>query len=205
MKKLLILIPLIISFAYSATLLPTNRSKNMNIDRRLHSNNIDNKLLNQAIFLETNNQRIKHGVKPLKFSPFLSNVSQYHSNDMVKNNFLGHKSSKGKPFSKRMKMNSVPGGRLSENCALSFGIEYDSKSKIRFNGKGNFKKNGKKINYRTYRGAAKNIVTNLMNSAGHRKNILDKKVNNIGIATSFYKKSSFNDILSIKTTQIFSR
>ena len=205
MKKILFTILLIITNINSSTEIKTTILKTNNTNTRLNITNLDQSLLSYAIFLETNRERAKYSIPPLSYMPKLSNVALYHSKEMVKNNYLGHNDKNGNGFSKRMRMHNLPKTRLSENCALSFGIEYDSKCKIRFNGSGNFKKNGKQIPYRTYRSAAKNIVSNLMNSAGHRKNILDKKVNKVGVGVVFYNKSSFNNILTIKTTQIFSK
>lgn len=194
MKKILLLNLLLLSFSFGASL-----------NSKINPSNPDTKLLSYAVFLETNTQREKYGVHPLIYTPQLSAVAKYHSNEMVKYNFLGHNDKNGNSFSKRMRYHKLPRTRLSENCATSFGIEYNGHSKIMFKGLGKFKKNGKIIPVRTYRSAAKNIVNNLINSKGHRKNILDSKMNKIGVGTSFYIKKDFNNMLAIKTTQIFSK
>lgn len=212
MKKLLILLVGFFSL-YGAEILPVLKSDkvltdpsyyNKSINKTINYKFIDSNLLNIAIFHHVNIERKKKGLSPLKYSNELSKFAEFHSDEMCQYEFTGHQDKDNNNFHERLVKHGLVGSIMSENCATSFGLEYNGGGRqISFNGKGKFKDKGEPIKIRTYLGAAKNIVLNFMNSKGHRDNILHKNLKSIGIGTSFYLNTKFNNMLTIKTTLLF--
>jgi uncharacterized protein YkwD len=99
----------------------------------------------------------------------LSKAARYHAKDAGKNNIVGHTSSNGTTMSKRLPKYVEGWQRLAENC--SYG--YDE---------------------------AVNIVAQLLQdddvpSLGHRKNILSKDLQFIGVAIAPHSKYRFNCVM----------
>ncbi|MCM6775571.1 CAP domain-containing protein [Nocardia sp. CDC159] len=100
----------------------------------------------------TNAERAKAGCQPLKAENRLTQAAQGHSEDMAKNNFFDHNSSKGSPGD-RIAATGYKARTWAENIAMG---------------------------YRD----AKDVVNGWMNSPGHRANILNCGLREIGVGVA---------------------
>ncbi len=64
-----------------------------------------------------NELRLSKGRKELQLSPELNAAAQVHSEDMAKNNFIGHSGSDNSNFSTRIRRKNYPGSPVAENVA----------------------------------------------------------------------------------------
>lgn len=96
-----------------------------------------------------NEERNKHGLKPLKADPELTRVARAHSNDMFTKGYFAHESLDGRSPFDRMKEAYVKFSIAGENLALAQTLEI--------------------------------AHINLMNSPGHRANILHPSFGRLGI------------------------
>ncbi|WP_164997798.1 CAP domain-containing protein [Methanolobus psychrotolerans] len=110
-----------------------------------------------------NNERLNYGLEPLSFNPVLTQVAREHSKEMIEEDYFSHNSYDGTPFSERIKDVGYPIYRIAENIAMNY---------------------------------PPNVVKaheNLMNSAGHRANILSANYNEIGIGIWVGEYSSYSN------------
>jgi uncharacterized protein YkwD len=96
-----------------------------------------------------NKERIKHGLKPLKFDPDLVPVARAHSQDMFAKGYFAHDNLDGKDPFDRMRAAGIHFQSAGENLALAQTVEI--------------------------------AHVNLMNSPGHRANILNPSFGRLGI------------------------
>lgn len=139
----------------------------------------DARLLNAAVFYETNRQRVLHGGKTYQYEYNLEVCAQNHTYDMITCNFYSHES-------------VVPGKKTVPDRFQQLGIEYRSYAE--------------NIQYCpiesdwTYEDCAKALVNNWMNSPVHRRNILNANYSYLGCGTGLYSRGGF---IYIKSTQNF--
>lgn len=138
----------------------------------------DARLLNAAIFYETNRQRSLYGMAEFKYHQNLEVCAQSHSEDMANWDFFSHES----PVSGKRTMTD----RMSQvgfvNLWMAENISYHD------------------VSNRTYSDLAKSIVDSWMNSPGHRANILNERYRYLGAGTA---KCYYNDYFYVKSTQNF--
>ena len=138
----------------------------------------DARLLNAAIFYETNRQRSLYGMAEFKYHQNLEVCAQSHSEDMANWDFFSHES----PVSGKRTMTD----RMREvgfvNLWMAENISYHD------------------VSNRTYSDLAKSIVDSWMNSPGHRANILNERYRYLGAGTA---KCYYNDYFYVKSTQNF--
>jgi uncharacterized protein YkwD len=104
----------------------------------------------ESLMLElVNKERIKHGLKPLKFDPDLVPVARAHSQDMFAKGYFAHDNLDGKDPFDRMRAAGIHFQSAGENLALAQTVEI--------------------------------AHVNLMNSPGHRANILNPSFGRLGI------------------------
>ena len=96
-----------------------------------------------------NEERQKHGLKPLQADPEMLQVARAHSQDMFANGYFAHDNLEGKDPFDRMRAANVRFGAAGENLALAQTVEI--------------------------------AHVNLMNSPGHRANILSPSFGRVGI------------------------
>jgi uncharacterized protein YkwD len=106
-------------------------------------------LLEAKMLEMVNEERVKAGLKPLKFDAELVPVARNHSQDMFVRGYFAHINPEGKDPFERMKDNNVKFRAAGENLALAQTLEI--------------------------------AHTNLMNSPGHRANILNPSFGRVGI------------------------
>jgi uncharacterized protein YkwD len=108
----------------------------------------------QALFNATNNARAQNGMGPLGASGCVTYVAQIRSQDMAANNYFSHTSPNGSTAFTLMDQYNVPYGWAGENLARN--------------------------NYPS--GEAVSVaIRDLMNSPGHRANILSGNYTHMGI------------------------
>lgn len=104
----------------------------------------------EAQMLElVNEERVKHGLKPVQADPELTLVARAHSRDMFGRGYFAHVNPDGRDPFDRMKQANVRFVSAGENLALAQTLEI--------------------------------AHTNLMNSPGHRANILNASFGRLGI------------------------
>tara|TARA_B100002052_G_scaffold245832_1_gene231730 strand:- start:628 stop:1359 length:732 start_codon:yes stop_codon:yes gene_type:complete len=160
-----------------------------NFDNIIDVKNIDYPLLHAAVFYCTNIERVKRGLKPLKWKLNLEVAAYNHSKDMVKRNFYDHLSNK--KIEKRYKSAGILNPYFAENIAAEFAIKYKAgkgyythEKNSSLNGEYRFSYNDDEsdlIPFHSYLSFAKKLVKGWMNSSGHRKNILLKNGLELGI------------------------
>lgn len=104
-----------------------------------------------------NNRRTRRGLPRLRINNRLSKAAKWHTHDMVRRNYFGHVSSRGRDVVDRLYRTHYLGGRFAwsvgENLAWGSG----------------------------WRGTPREIVRSWMNSPGHRANMLNRSYREIGI------------------------
>ena len=145
--------------------------------------------MHAAVFYCTNIERVKRGLKPLKWNLNLEIAAYNHSKDMVKRNFFDHLSKK--KIEKRYKSAGILNPRFAENIATEFAIKYKAgkayythEKNSSINGEFRFSYNDNEselLPFHSYLSFAKELVKGWMNSSGHRKNILSKYGLELGI------------------------
>jgi uncharacterized protein YkwD len=176
---------------------------------RIDMSRIDYPLLHAAIFYETNRRRALNALPEFGHSPALEVAAKGHSDDMVKYGFFDHTSFvKGKEtMQKRLALAGIVNAASAENIAESFGIEYSAGKTVytpdQNGGYFSYSYKGKKIENHTYLGFAKAVLSQWMNSPGHRANILTRGYKYLGTGASHYVKKDFYDMDYFKCTQNF--
>ena len=170
-----------------------------NFDNIIDVKNIDYPLLHAAVFYCTNIERVKRGLKPLKWNLNLEIAAYNHSKDMVKRNFYDHLSNK--KIEKRYKSAGILNPYFAENIAEIFAIKYKAgkgyythEKNSSINGEFRFSYNDDEselLPFHSYLSFAKILVKGWMNSSGHRKNILLKNGLELGIGVYFKNKNGF--------------
>ncbi len=179
-------------------------------NQKLDPDAIDYPLANAAIFFMTNEVRVKNGLTPLEYSQELEIAAWHHSRLMVEKNFFSHTNSRDngrRDPSSRGKLAGITNPSLAENIAESFGINYRPGSPIYpknvEKGEFSYSANGPLIESHTYISLAESLLTQWMNSSGHRSNILSKSALQLGCGVYFYRDRSFYNIFKCRATQNF--
>jgi uncharacterized protein YkwD len=164
--------------------------------------------LNAVIFYLTNEIRIKHNLKELKYEPLLEKSATIHSGNMVKQDFFDHINTKSTTFrtpDDRARFVGISNPFLAENIIESFMLQYKAGKQVYTGGKGIFKNkpNGEPIKAHTYLTLGESLLKDWMNSPHHRSNILSKDALQLGCGTAFFLKKDFNDMPSVMATQNF--
>jgi uncharacterized protein YkwD len=104
-----------------------------------------------------NNRRVKRGLPRLRINHRLSKAAMWHTHDMVRRNYFGHVSKRGRDVVDRLRRTRYLGGKFSwavgENLAWGSGPL----------------------------GTPRKIVRAWMRSAGHRRNMLNPRYREMGI------------------------
>lgn len=102
---------------------------------------------------ELNAERARHGLAPLRADPQLASIARAYAREMLRRHFFGHVTPDGTTIAQRLQLAAYHYKHAGENLAYGTGVEGDV-------------------------GAA---VTHLMESAGHRANILERNFTRVGI------------------------
>lgn len=110
----------------------------------------------QSIYKQVNEQRVKAGLAPLSYSSTMQSYARDKSVDMGKNNYFSHTNKQGKRTVDYLKADGVPFTSWGENIAYIGGVTDPT-------------------------ALANQFMTNWMNSPGHRANILSPNFTSIGV------------------------
>ena len=186
------------------------RNNNL-FQQRINYKNIDYPLLHAAIFYVTNEKRIKHGLKALKFTLPLEIAAYNHSKRMVLKRFFSHNdpnSSKRRKPANRARLAGIKNPKIAENITTSCAIRYKAgRSAYKRSGRGNlsYTPKGRIIPWHTYLSFGENIVRQWMNSPGHRRNILSKKALQHGCGVYFFWRRNFPMFKGTQNFQWFNK
>lgn len=178
------------------------------LSQTLSKNRINRALLENVIFLLTNEQRVIEGIEPLDWDKDLQKSARIYSENMADRQVLSHDSDTPglETISARLKSSGI---RLSnttvgENLAVDFvkqisGIPFQVEIK---HGRRIFinADTGRPIKNHTYLSFARETVQHWMSSPGHRKNLLSPDFQSLGVGlrTAIYK-----DFDAVYVTQHF--
>ena len=171
-------------------------------------------LMNAAVFYHTNKYRISKGKQALAFSAALRDAAVYHSLRMVEQGFYDHTNRRigsMRTVVERAQYFGYPNGFVGENIDKEFFIDYRSGT--------NYSprmENGHMQYYAikgdalvplpilTYDQLAENLLTEWINSAGHRKNMLmsEYKYLGLGLIPDFQNLDK-QQIPEVLATQVF--
>ena len=157
---------------------------------------INQSLLDAAIRAEVNFHRCRAGRSALDAGgSSLTRVAQGHSKWMAKTQILSHKSTvPGRAsLSQRVKATGARFRTGSENIGFVHRYQIDNKRfRILNSSACQFASyEGQSLDAHSYASLARHAVNLWMNSPGHRKNILDKRVKAVSTAVAFDPKAQY--------------
>jgi uncharacterized protein YkwD len=175
----------------------------------INFNDIDYKLLQAAIFFETNYQRSLNNLSPLEFNQSLETAANEHAKDMTTYKFFSHSSpvSGKETVGKRAEKAGFGWSCVGENIAQNFAIEYSAGTPVftpnQNGGYFSYEYKGDPILPHTYMGFAQAVVQQWMDSPGHRNNILSSSYKYMGMGCSHYQNSGFYMMDMFNAVQVF--
>jgi uncharacterized protein YkwD len=162
--------------------------------QRIDPARLDRTLLEQTLIYFTNQERLKHSLKNCSYEVKLWEAARAHSEEMNRLDYFAHESPvrKNRLLDDRMKNAGMWTTTKSIFFGENIGVDYFlAISGVPFYER---KTNGRTlyldsrtddpIGYQTYWEFAQKMVKNWMDSPGHRKNILKKEFDRIGIGAS---------------------
>ena len=157
----------------------------------IEPDSINFELLEYAIFLQTNLQRQRLGLWPLKFEPRAQQAARSHSEEMVTLDYFSHTSPAPKNQTLKMRMSRVGlrQGTAGENIAIHPVFKKQEilveKGLLQSDLPRDFWRNqGVHFSYDEF---AKTLVELWMNSPGHRYNILSRHFRFLGVGCALGK------------------
>jgi len=156
---------------------------------------LDVELLEWAVFHETNIQRQRLGLSSINFDSRLQDAARQHSSEMVRLQYFDHDSPVDgfETVAKRLTRHGISSGFGGENIAIHPAVKKDG-FVFRISGapeetRSCWRNSGKHYTYMEF---AKDLVRRWLNSAPHRRNILNRgyKFVGIGAVPSRYQDSS---------------
>lgn len=157
---------------------------------------INQKLLDDAVRAEVNYHRCRVGLPELKSAgAALAKQARLHSRWMAKSQQLTHRSTVpgAATLKQRVKASGVDYRTGSENIGMVHRYQIDNRRfKILSAGECKFLSyQGQSLPAHSYASLARHIVELWMNSPGHRKNILDRRVTKVSTAVAFDPKAQY--------------
>ena len=157
-----------------------NFSKLEEINQTINLDKIDYPLLHATIFFLTNKERAKRKKEIISWNKNLEIAAFNHSKMMAELNFFSHSSKikKRKEPEDRAKIAGITNPFIAENIAKTPLYPQD-----------------------TYLSLSKKIVTQWMNSPGHKSNILSKEAIELGVGVFIIKESEVNYVYATQNFQ----
>lgn len=155
------------------------------LSRPMDPAGVDQWLFDEAVRAAVNAERCSRGIRPLAADPALARAATHHSGDMALRGFFDHVSPVPGRGSLRDRYREVGAdhARVAENIAeislFDFGgrhFHVRDRAACRFS----LSPNGPDVPVHTYAGAAGSLVALWMESAGHRRNLLDPALTHHG-------------------------
>lgn len=172
-------------------------------------NHFDETLLIKEIYRHTNKARDAYNLSLFLWNDTLTYTAHDHSQDMVNNHYIAHISPKEENRTLQKRLENHGFHFTNHTFAENIGVNYmlDIAGRSYYEKSGWFDKpvyidynTGETIDYQTYDHFAKTIVDQWMKSPGHRKNILNPQMQQIGIGAIQGKYQNFD---AIYVTQVF--
>ena len=157
---------------------------------------INQSLLDATIRAEVNFHRCRAGLPKVgDAGKSLARQAQKHSTWMARSQQLTHRSTVpgAATLKQRVKAAGIPFRTGSENIGMVHRYQIDNR-RFKIVDARNCKfasKSGKALPAHSYASLSRHIVDLWMNSPGHRKNILDRKVNKVSTAVAFDPKAQY--------------
>lgn len=172
MKKLIPLFLCFLTYAFNNDVSANNFIYPNDLEQRMNNeiilNSIDIVLLENSVIYLSNQYRLQKGKKVLTYNKQLSHAAYLHSSQMVEHNFFNHIN----PYNKTL--------RDIENRAKYVGYKnYETLSENILYGYIDIEEVG------SYKDLATLILNNFIESKGHKDNLLDYKINEIGCGIAF--------------------
>lgn len=157
--------------------------------KTIPTKNINQKLFGEALATEANYFRCKSGRKPVAHNVKLTSVAAPHSKWMAQKKKLSHKGAQS--FKRRMRGSGVKFKTAAENIAAFDRFSFPKgKFKVRNAAACKFStQSGKAIPAHTYASLARTVVAGWSKSSGHKKNLLNRRVNQAGGGVWFDHKA----------------
>ncbi len=169
----------------------------------------DYELLNEAIYLATNEARKSESRSELKRNKKLGQAAARYAQRQAVGNFLAHIDPTGGPKTPddRVRVLSAINPYVSENLASTTGYPIGSGELVYSDPSGGFsrKRGGPKIAPHTYRSFARDVVQQWLDSPGHRKNILSPDALELGCGTYIFFQNKIPSFVSVQNFQLFER
>ncbi|MGH7179007.1 MAG: CAP domain-containing protein [Tepidisphaeraceae bacterium] len=160
------------------------------LDQDINFAHINQRLLDAAMFHETNRCRVENELPPLTHLTPLDDAAAMHARDMIARKYVGHVE-KDNPDTRnpidRVRKAGLDAMFVSENAALAYGIQYDPGRDVfplsQWHREGlSYRGDGPAIPPHTYRSFAQTLVKMWMDSPAHRANILMRGSQSLGVA-----------------------
>jgi uncharacterized protein YkwD len=165
--------------------------------RPIDAANINQKLMEAAVFHETNRRRAEHRLPALRYDAKAHDMAGLQARAMAKDQFVEHENPdpKLRTMGDRAKAVGLRPRVVAENVASAFGRQYKSGQNFytrQENGRAiySYEPDGPAIPMHTYLSFAEELVESWMQSSGHRKNILHKEPEYLGCACELSAKKS---------------
>ena len=162
--------------------------------------NLDQELLNAAVFYVANEVREQKNKKTLLFDTHLKTAAERHSEAMNREEFIGHKNPNDKQLRTPMLRIENAGGNFratAENIARVNLYILGSSMEYFINEKGlKVDRKGKALELHTYASLAHMVVDGWMHSKGHRENLMgDYAFLGCGVSEVLYSNQKMPEIL----------
>lgn len=174
------------------------------VNQRIDAQNINEKLLDAAIFQATNQYRIQHTLPLFLYKNTLHGSARGHSEDMIRLDFYDHTNRRNPAKTtpdKRMAAQDATLMGMAENIA-QFDLLDNPSHTYCFDNKPNAQgyyeffdcKTRRKFDTHTYASFAKMVVEGWMNSPPHRANIVNARLTHLGCAAKLSKNPMVDKI-----------
>jgi len=169
----------------------------------LGADGVDVALLELAVFRETNVQRERVGIAPLKFDTRLQMAARDHSREMVALEYFDHQSpvADNGTIRKRLTRVGIRRGMVGENIAIHPVLQ---KQAVRFDrpqlqaSRYGWRNHGRPYTYEKF---ARDLVNRWLSSVPHRNTIFNRNYKYLGVGCV---PATFNDADVFYVTQNFS-
>ncbi len=151
---------------------------------------INQALLDRAIMVEVNYNRCRAGLRPVGPNTRLRNIAIHHSKWMARARKLSHTGNK--TSAQRIIGTGIPLTRGGENIGMVHRYRLDNQRFIiKSAAQCRFALNGRIVPPHSYRSLARSIVDFWMASPGHRANILNRRVTQLGSGAALDARAEF--------------
>jgi uncharacterized protein YkwD len=166
----------------------------------------------RAIFNESNRQRVAAGLPALGPLPAAQKIAQWQAQFMAQTGSISHVNTldpSRRNIDDRARAAGIAYRFLAENVAMNFAIDYQSGRPImtRRGPAGewvfSYSPNGPPLPFHTYAGLARVVVTQWLNSAGHRRNLLSRDAQYLGCAAAPGLRDLSHGLGNIYCAQVF--